>query len=536
MSNLAQFFLGIDASTQGLKATLLDENLNVAGETALNFDRDFPEFKTEGGVHRHQDGLTVTSPPLMWVAALDRLFERLKNGNAPLDRVVAVSGSGQQHGSVWLRAGTADRLRQLDPALTLQEQLSGIFTVEDSPVWMDASTTEQCKNLEQRLGGAQAVADITGSRAYERFTGNQIARVYEQRQALYDATERVALVSSFMASLLLGDYAPIDTSDGSGMNLMDIRKKTWSAAALEATAPKLAAKLGEPVAAHSVTGRISEYFVRRYGFNAAAVVVAFSGDNPCSLAGLRLQKPGDIAVSLGTSDTLFGSARDPQPSGAEGHVFANPVDPDSYMVMLVHQNGSLTREKVRDLVVNDGSWQTYRDLMATVPAGNNGKAGLYLYEPEITPPILRTGVFRFDAENNPVEAFSAAEDARAVLEGQFLSLRLHAERIGLSPAQIIATGGASVDPAVIKVLSDVFGVVVRVAEKADSASFGAAYRALHGWKCMQAGTFVPFEDALAGMAPYRLAAEPDPEAHAVYTAMLPRIDEMEKNVAKEVTV
>lgn len=30
-----------------------------------------------------------------------------------------------------------------------------------------------------------------------------------------------------MASLFLGDYAPIDTSDGSGMNLMNIKSKEW---------------------------------------------------------------------------------------------------------------------------------------------------------------------------------------------------------------------------------------------------------------------------------------------------------------------
>ena len=40
--------------------------------------------------------------------------------------------------------------------------------------------------------------------------------------------QRISLVSSFGGCLFLGDYCPIDDSDGSGMNLMDIRKRSWS--------------------------------------------------------------------------------------------------------------------------------------------------------------------------------------------------------------------------------------------------------------------------------------------------------------------
>ena len=40
-------------------------------------------------------------------------------------------------------------------------------------------------------------------------------------------------MSSFGACLMLGAYAPIDESDGSGMNLMDLRARKWSPACLQ---------------------------------------------------------------------------------------------------------------------------------------------------------------------------------------------------------------------------------------------------------------------------------------------------------------
>ena len=45
--------------------------------------------------------------------------------------------------------------------------------------------------------------------------------------------QKISMISSFLASLFVGDYAPIDYGDGSIMNLMDIKEKQWSPKCLE---------------------------------------------------------------------------------------------------------------------------------------------------------------------------------------------------------------------------------------------------------------------------------------------------------------
>ena len=74
----------------------------------------------------------------------------------------------------------------------------------------------------RRSAARDALQALTGSPAYERFTGPQIRKFYQEQPDAYAATARIHLVSSFMASLLLGADAPIDPGDGSGMNLMDL--------------------------------------------------------------------------------------------------------------------------------------------------------------------------------------------------------------------------------------------------------------------------------------------------------------------------
>eukprot|EP00820_Chromera_velia_P014517 Cvel_24683.t1-p1 / transcript=Cvel_24683.t1 / gene=Cvel_24683 / organism=Chromera_velia_CCMP2878 / gene_product=Xylulose kinase, putative / transcript_product=Xylulose kinase, putative / location=Cvel_scaffold2703:22699-24505(+) / protein_length=274 / sequence_SO=supercontig / SO=protein_coding / is_pseudo=false len=269
----SSLFLGIDLSTQGCKAVVLDEeSFEILAESRVNFEEDLPHYNTTSGFVRLPEG-RVVSPTLMWVEGLELVLKRLSQGGGlPREKfkyIKGVSASGQMHGSVYWSRKAPECLSRLQrgpspppsssPAPqqkkdALVDLMEDAFSFPMSPIWMDTSTTETCRSLENFMGGSDAVSRVTGSRAYERFTVHHIVEARKRDTTKFDSDVfRVSLVSSFVVSLLCGQISPIDWSDASGMNLMDLQTKMWSPEIVKWSGVKhLEELLGDPIAPWTV--------------------------------------------------------------------------------------------------------------------------------------------------------------------------------------------------------------------------------------------------------------------------------------------
>lgn len=485
-------FIGIDCSTQSLKLQIINELKQIVQEVVVNYDQDLPHYSTTNGIVRHTTANHIehiSTPTILFVEALEQAIAKLKNeNNFDLSTVKGISGSGQQHGSVWWKQGSLDLLRKINNNTDQEDKLfhllSTTFSLPLSPIWMDSSTSVECEEITNKIGSAQALANTTGSRAYERFTGPQIKHVYKHQPDVYQSTERISLISSFLACLLIGEYAPIDFSDGSGMNLLDIHTQKWSQDLLDICAPDLREKLGEePVESNSLVGLISTYWCRKYGFSNDCRIYAFSGDNPCSLIGLGLNRPGDIGLSLGTSDVLFAVTDDPKPNANEGSILIHPENSDNFMMMLVYKNGATTREHIRDLADKSKSWESFNTSIRSTTPGNNGCLGFYFLESEITPNVFRPGIVKFDENDQVILKSGIGErDCRGIVEAQVLSYKYHAQLLGLSQiTSIVVTGGGSVNGEILQIVADIFEMDVHSSSIVNTAASGAAIRALNAY-------------------------------------------------------
>jgi xylulokinase len=338
-------YLGLDSSTQSLSALVIDSDAGqIVRQEAVNFGKDLPEYGSPQGFLPNPDAQVRHANPLLWVAALDLLLSKLKASGFDFAAVRGISGSGQQHGSVYLNTRISDAPRWSTES-PLVDQVRPLLSRASAPIWLDSSTSVECAEIAAAVGGDSVVVSVSGSRAIERFTGPQIRKFWKTEPGAYAKTAEVTLVSAFIASILTGVSSPIDLGDGAGMNLLDLQSGAWSPALLAATAPDLSQKLLPAVPSETRVGELAPYFIERFGFTPGTPVLAFTGDNPSSLVGMGATEPGTAVISLGTSDTVFAAMRAPRtdPRGY-GHVFGNPAG--GFMCLIGFANGSLAREEL----------------------------------------------------------------------------------------------------------------------------------------------------------------------------------------------
>lgn len=497
-------YLGIDAGTQSMKGIIIDPETGKHTEpVSVHFGRELPQYRSPDGFLPNDDPAIRHADPAMWLDALDLLLGKMRGKGLPMEKVCGISGSGQQHGTVYLNGRFPELLSGLKREKSLSEQLIPSLSRKTAPIWMDSSTGKECSRLREKFG--ETIRQRTGSGAVERFSGPQIMKFASEHPEEWENTRTVHLVSSFLASVFAGESMPIDYGDGAGMNLLDLNTLDWDREIADFTAPDLLRKLPPCVPSCQTPGNLSPYFAK-YGLRPGIPVNVWSGDNPNSLVGSGGSAPGRAVISLGTSDTFFGSIGSFEEAPRNyGHVFGNPAG--GFMTLICFTNGSLTRDAFRRKY-----GFSFAEFDAAAESAEPGKYQLLPFLlPESTPFVPEPEIrCNFDREK-----VSDGVMIRALLESQILSMRLHSEMKQL-PGRIRLTGGASASQVLRQIIANVFQAEAETAGSAETAALGAAMRAAN------AAEGIPFDVLTEKFCTVGETVHPDRSLAGVYDKALER--------------
>jgi xylulokinase len=271
-----------------------------------------------------------------------------------------------------------------------------------------------------------------------------------------------------------------------------------------------------PIAAPDALFDIDPAIATQLGVPTTVKVAVGGGDNMMAAIGTGCVEEGRLAMSLGTSGTLFAYSDAPvvDPDGAWA-AFCSSTG--GWLPLICTMNCTVATEQVAKafgFTTREGD----AHLQAT-PPGADGLVMLPFLNGERTPNLpLGKGVLAgLDATN-----FSPAHLYRAAMEGATYSLKHGFDafvRAGMRFERIVLTGGGSNSAAWRQLVADVFGLPVDVPAQSEGAAFGAALQALWAWDKARGGDASIAEVARVHVAvDPALSATPDASRAPAYAA------------------
>lgn len=428
---------GVDSSTQSTKVEIREADTGALVASARS-------------PHPPTTPPASEQDPNDWWGALAACFSQIDD--AVLRNVRGLSIAGQQHGLV-----------VVDPRGDV---------IRPAKLWNDTTSAGQAEALTRQLGPL-AWANRCGLVPVASFTITKLKWLAENEPDNFARVAMVMLPHDWLTWWLTGNHVT-DRGDASGTGW-------WSGAVGYRTdlldlvvsngdewVPKLPTVLGPNEAAGTLRPQIADVL----GLSADVIVGPGTGDNMGAALGLGL-RPGDVAVSLGTSGTAYAVANKPI-ADASGTVAGFADATGNYLPLVATLNAT----KVTDTVAG---W------LGTDAAGLSAAA---LAAPTTVHPILLP---YFDGERTPnlpsasgqfVELrndVTREQLARAAHQGVVCGLLAGVDAIAEAGVEIGSTlrliGGGARSGAYQQVVADLWGSPIHVHAEGELVATGASVQA-----------------------------------------------------------
>lgn len=482
-----EYVLGVDLGTSGTKTVLFDKQ----GRAIASASREYP-------LDQPRNGWAEQDPECWWQAARETIRQVIGESGVAPAQIRGLGISGQMHGLVLL-----DENGQV---------------LRKAILWCDGRTQQECDEIT-RIVGRERLIRITANPALTGFTAGKVLWVRRHEPEIWKQVRHILLPKDYVRFRLTGEYGS-EMSDASGTNLLDVPRRCWSGAMLDAL--DLDATLLPPLmessdAAGTVTSRAAE----ETGLQPGTVVAAGAGDNAAAAVGTGVVTAGKAFATIGTSGVVFAHADQVQidPKGRV-HTFCAAV-PGAYTVMSCTLAAGLSLKWFRDQFCQaecQTAAQMGEDpytLMSQEAAQSPIGANRLVYLPYLMGE--RSPLLDADARGAFIglSGIHARRDLlRAVMEGVIYSMRQNLEVLrgmGIAPAEMLACGGGARSPFWRQMMADVFALPVRTVKNTEGPALGAAI--LGG---VAAGLYADIPSACAALIRENASQLPDVQRHVDY--------------------
>ena len=470
------YYIGIDLGTSAVKLLLVDEDGGIRSEVTREYPLEFP-----------QPGWSQQNPEDWKKAVLEGIPALLSGFDA--SQVAGIGCGGQMHGLVVLD----DQDRVIRPAI----------------LWNDGRTAAEVDYLNNEVG-KERLSALTANIAFAGFTAPKLLWMRKNEPENFAKIAKIMLPKDYINYVLTGVHC-CDYSDASGMLLLDVAHKGWSAEMLDicGVKPEQMPRLFE---SYEVVGAVKPELARALGLSDHVRVVAGAGDNAAAAVGTGVVGEGGCNISLGTSGTLFISSK------------RFGVDPNNALHAFAHADGGwhlmgcmLSAASCNKWLCDDILKTTdYAAEQKDITAEQLGRNHVYFL------PYLM-------GERSPINDTNArgtfvgmtmdttrSDLVQAVLEGVAFAIRDSfevARSLGLDIPSSKLCGGGSKSPLWRTIFANVLGIPLELPKTEQGPGYGGAMLAMVG-----CGRFESVQAAADALVEVASVVEPDPALTARYEA------------------
>jgi len=444
-----KYLIGIDLGTSGTKTVLFD----VDGKAITSATVEYP-------LHQPHNGWAEQDPADWWNACISTLGLIFAQSGIDPDDVSGIGFSGQMHGLVML-----DEKNEV---------------IRNSLIWCDARNARECEEVTKKVG-ASRLTEITANPALASFTAGKILWVRNNEPENYKRCRTILLPKDYLRFKLTGKFG-METADASGMNMLDINTRNWSAEVLGKL--RVDAKMLPRVReSYEIAGHITPEAARLTGLKEGTPVVYGAGDNAAAAVGTGVVVDGKAFVTIGTSGVLY-THSDKAVVNSDGRVNTFCTANAAWAVFGCTLAAGLSLQWLRnnfflnEMKVAEGLGKDAYNLMTAqaerIPIGANRLIYLpYLMgdRSPILDPNARGVFFGLSAMHTKYDML------RSVLEGVTFSQRQNLDvmkEMGITFKEIVATGGGSTSPLWRQMIADVLNIPVTTIKNKEGPALGAA--------------------------------------------------------------